>query len=61
MFVQIQEVALNADHIVRVDFRDEFNTMTVYMLNGYKRDFIGDEADAFRKWWEEKAEVYKAL
>jgi hypothetical protein len=66
MFIQIKDIAINVNHIETVRLND--NHVKVYVdvytdVTGEQRcyDFTGDEAEAFRRWWEEKAGVYVAL
>lgn len=58
-FVEIKHRAFNADHVLTVEFLS--SAVRVNFINGEEVVFIYEEREAFRKWWERSARVYKAL
>jgi hypothetical protein len=61
MFIQIKDIAISIKHIESVRFYKNHITVYTDAYDGGTYDFINDEAEAFRRWWEEKAGVYVAL
>lgn len=60
MFVQVGNQAINMDHVDLVTFWE--NGEVTLAFSGDDNSYIrleGDRAEAFRAWWEERADVYK--
>lgn len=66
MFLQIDNKAINVDHITYVVFVPRGNiaghNVRIHLFGSdIPFDLFGEEADMFERWWEEQAEVYRAI
>lgn len=62
-FIQIGKHALNISQIVEVEFLDHLGMVTITttaMNEGHSAmlSLTGDEAEAFKNWWDDTAKAY---
>lgn len=61
MFLQIGNLAVNVDKIEVVEFKETAVDIYTTNLEQAALTFTDGDAEAFKQWWEEKAEVYDAV
>lgn len=64
MFLQIGDLAIAINHIESIILDRDLKQVTIYTVSSFEEELCvleGDDYGAFMDWWENKAEVYKAL
>ena len=68
-FVQIGDEAFNPEHIIHVTLVEHdgsirltrLRVVSVFFTEGITRQFENEDFDSFMRWWEESADVQKAV